>query len=382
MKFHSRFKANIFILLIVSSFLSGVLSAQKPKEPHLDSLFLLMNSDPDQVIKLGTELYEKYKGNPQMEISILTIIGSSYSIKKDYETAIEYAFRTREISRKINDYHTQIQVAGFIGEKYHNLNINSKAKYYFDEAYDLIERHPLPDSLKFYKGNLLFLKALIYRDELGCEFARTYYDKALEVYLPLLKGREMLRFSIGDIYNEKGFCFLETVQLDSAKVAFETSLKYAVNGDYSLLNSESLSGLGRILYLKKEYKQAQIKFDEAIKIIKSKNLENVNPIVFQYISDNYYALNDINNYTHFLDLYKQRTSNDVSAKKKSVNEIIDKQTNQSKNTNIYKDKYGWIIIILLLALLALSTMVIYQISQTKRKIRKMKEEISSEKEKS
>src|SRR5690606_41946947 len=60
-------------------------------------------------------------------------------------------------------YPTQIQVAGFIGEKYHNLNINSKAKYYFDEAYDLIEKHPLPDSLKFYKGNLLFLKALIDR---------------------------------------------------------------------------------------------------------------------------------------------------------------------------------------------------------------------------
>lgn len=170
-------KSKLYLWLITCCLSATNLSAQKQTEPHLDSLFLLMNSDPDRVIKLGTELYEKYKGNPKMEISILTIIGSSYSIKKDYETAIDYAFKTREISQKINDYPTQIQVAGFIGEKYHNLNINSKAKYYFDEAYDLIEKHPLPDSLKFYKGNLLFLKALIYRDDLGCEFAKTYYDR-------------------------------------------------------------------------------------------------------------------------------------------------------------------------------------------------------------
>lgn len=371
-------KSKLYLWLITCCLSATNLSAQKQTEPHLDSLFLLMNSDPDRVIKLGTELYEKYKGNPKMEISILTIIGSSYSIKKDYETAIDYAFKTREISQKINDYPTQIQVAGFIGEKYHNLNINSKAKYYFDEAYDLIEKHPLPDSLKFYKGNLLFLKALIYRDDLGCEFAKTYYDRALEVYLPLLKEREMLRFSVGDIYNEKGFCFLEKNVLDSAKVAFETSLKYAVNGDYSLLNSESLSGLGRIHYLNKDYQKAEEKFNEVAKLIKTKNVENVNPIVFKFISDNYYALNDIENYTHYLDIYKQKTSSDISAKKKSVNEIIDKKTIQYKDEQENNTKYWVVISILLVALFILLAVVIFQISRTKQKIKKLKEEIPTD----
>lgn len=371
-------KSKFYLWLITCCLSATNLSAQKQTEPHLDSLFLLMNSDPDRVIRLGTELYEKYKGNPKMEISILTIIGSSYSIKKDYETAIDYAFKTREISQKINDYPTQIQVAGFIGEKYHNLNINSKAKYYFDEAYDLIEKHPLPDSLKFYKGNLLFLKALIYRDDLGCEFAKTYYDRALEVYLPLLKEREMLRFSVGDIYNEKGFCFLEKNVLDSAKVAFETSLKYAVNGDYSLLNSESLSGLGRIHYLNKDYQKAEEKFNEVAKLIKTKNVENVNPIVFKFISDNYYALNDIENYTHYLDIYKQKTSSDISAKKKSVNEIIDKKTIQYKDEQENNTKYWVVISILLAALFILLAVVIFQISRTKQKIKKLKEEIPND----
>ena len=126
------FIQNIKNITIVLSLLFVVdlqtLSAQKNVDPHLDSLFLMMNSNPDKVIKLGSELYKKYRGNPKMEISILTIIGSSYSVKKEYEKAIEYAFKTREISQKINDYPTQIQVAGFIGEKYHNLNIYSKAK--------------------------------------------------------------------------------------------------------------------------------------------------------------------------------------------------------------------------------------------------------------
>ena len=363
-------KIVLFLLLVVTS---PTLSAQKNDAPNLDSLFLMMNSNPDKVIRLGNELYKKYKGNPRMEISVLTIIGSSYSVKKDYEKAIEYAFKTREISQKINDYPTQIQVAGFIGEKYHNLNIYSKAKYYADEAYELIEKHPLPDSLKFYKGNILFLKALIYRDELGCDFAQTYYQKALDVYIPAMKKREMLRFSVADIYNEIGGCYLEEDKLEDAEISFNNSLKYAVNGDYALLNAESLAGLGRVLYLKKDYSAAKQEFDKAIQILKSNKVENANPEVYKYISENYYALDDIKNHTYYLNLYKQKTSTDISAKKKSVNEIIVKQKAGENSDNSNNGKY-WIITILCI----LIVLVLYQIIQTRSKIKKMKKEISEE----
>jgi len=361
----------VWILLFVVDL--QTLSAQKNVDPHLDSLFLMMNSNPDKVIKLGSELYKKYRGNPKMEISILTIIGSSYSVKKEYEKAIEYAFKTREISQKINDYPTQIQVAGFIGEKYHNLNIYSKAKYYADEAYELIEKHPLPDDLKFYKGNILYLKALIYRDELGCDFAKTYYNKALEVYISALKNREMLRFSIADIYNEIGSCYLEENKLEEAKGSFENSLQYTVNGNYDLLNAESRAGLGRILYLQKDYTKAKTEFDKAIQILKSNKIENANPEVYKYISENYYALNDIENHRLYLNLYKQKTSTDSNAKKQSVNEIIVKKTAEENSDNDNSSKY-WIISILAI----LIVLIIYQIIQTKVKIAKLKKQISKD----
>lgn len=368
-----KFATIILSLLFIVD--SQTVSAQKSAEPHLDSLFLMMNSNPDKVIKLGNELYKKYKGNPKMEISILTIIGSSYSVKKDYEKAIEHAFKTREISQKINDYPTQIQVAGFIGEKYHNLNIYSKAKYYADEAYELIEKHPLPDDLKFYKGNILYLKALIYRDELGCDFAQTYYKKALEVYISSLKNREMLRFSIADIYNEIGSCYLEEKKLAGAKASFEKSLQYAVNGNYDLLNAESRAGLGRILYLQKNYTEAKTEFDKTIQILKSGKIENANPEVYKYISENYYALNDIENHRLYLNLYNQKTSTDSNAKKKSVNEIIVKKTAEENSGNDNSSKY-WIIVFLCI----LIVLVLYQIFQTKSKMRKLKKQISEDDE--
>ena len=368
-----QFNALRIVLFLILAVSSPTLSAQKEDTPNLDSLFLMMNSNPDKVIRLGNELYKKYKGNPRMEISVLTIIGSSYSVKKDYEKAIEYAFKTREISQKINDYPTQIQVAGFIGEKYHNLNIYSKAKYYADEAYELIEKHPLPESLKFYKGNILYLKALIYRDELGCDFAQTYYQKALDVYIPAIKGREMLRFSVADIYNEIGGCYLEESKLEDAEISFKSSLQYAVKGDFALLNAESLAGLGRILYLKKDYSEAKKEFDKAILILKSNKVENANPEVYQYISENHYALNDIENHTYYLNLYKQKTSNDISAKKKSVNGIIVKQKAGENSENGNNGKY-WIIAILCV----LIALVLYQIFQTKLKIKKMKQQISED----
>lgn len=347
---------------------------RKETNTQLDSLFLLMNTNPDKAIEISSGLYEQYRGNPQMEISVLTIIGSSYSIKKDYEKAIEYALKTREISQKIHDYPTQIQVAGFIGEKYHNLNINSKAKYFFDEAYDLIEKHPLPDSLKFYKGNILFLKGLIYKDELGCEFATDYYDQALKEYKLLQKEKKILRFSISDIYNEKGFCFLEKQQLDSARIAFETALHYSKTEEFSVLESESWAGLGRVFYLNKEYKEAQKAFDKALHIIDSKKVESFNPVVYKYVSDNYYLLNDIDKYTHYLNLYKQLTNNYISAKKSSVNEMIDKSSVKEES----QDKSGkyWLVIgILLIILFILIAVIIYQISVMKRKIREYKRQI-------
>lgn len=370
-------KSGYIIALILYLMGAMTLYSQQKRQgdPLLDSLFLLMNTDPDMAIKLGTELYNKYKGNPKKEISALTIIGSSYSVKKDYETAIEYALKTREISRKINDYATQIQVAGFIGEKYHNLNINTKAKYYFDEAYDLIEKYPLPDSLKFYKGNLLYLKALIYRDELGCEFATPYYKRALDVYLPLLPEREILRFSIGDIYNEKGYCFLESNQMDSATLSFKNALKYASNGEYSLINAESHAGIARVFYLRKEFRKAEKEFQEVVQIIKLKKVENINPLVYQFISDNYYALNDIENYTYYLNLYKQKTQTEISAKRNSVNEIVGK-TGQNSDEKDQQGQHTLIIMILLFILLVLVAVVIYQITLTKHKIKKFKQEIS------
>ena len=65
----------------------------------------------------------------------------------------------------------------------------------------------------------------------------------------------------------------------------------------------------------------------------------------KYISENYYALNDIDNHTFYLNLYKQKTNTDISAKKKSVNQIIVKQTTEENSTNGNSGKY-WIIIIL------------------------------------
>ena len=55
-----KFVAIILSLLFIVD--SQTLSAQKPAEPHLDSLFLMMNSNPDKVIKLGNELYKKVQG--------------------------------------------------------------------------------------------------------------------------------------------------------------------------------------------------------------------------------------------------------------------------------------------------------------------------------
>ena len=78
-----QFNALRIVLFLIIAASSPTLSAQKEDTPNLDSLFLMMNSNPDKVIRLGNELYKKYKGNPRMEISVLTIIGSSYSVKKD-----------------------------------------------------------------------------------------------------------------------------------------------------------------------------------------------------------------------------------------------------------------------------------------------------------
>lgn len=371
--FH-HLKFGISILLFFLFGLNQTLQAQEDKlSSKLNEANNSIYSNPEKAIILAQEVYNSSEKNSDFQLSALITLGTAYSEKFDMNKSIESLLQALEIAQSRQDYVNQVRALSLLGYQYQIMQINDKTHNYLDQAELIMSQHALPDSLSYLRGNNYSIKALTYQQTLDCDYAVEYFNKAISVYKKL-KNNDISKTNLGIGYLNKAICFLEDEKSDSAKASLIDGDK--ILKEIQLTNDISIS---QEIAWAKYYLQTK-DHPKSIDIL-NKNLEKAKTIsqlgvdmeIYQLLSKNYLALNDIENYNHFSNLYIETQKKFSDAEKKSITHIINKPPGNSQNgTDDSFPQMRHFIIFLLASVLILILIFGIKSYRLKKKIRDLK----------
>lgn len=373
-----KYKSSLIcgLFLFLNSF--GIIAQSRGE---LDSLRseanVLTYSNPELAIEKGLQLYKMARKDASTQVSALIIVANGYAVLKNHDKVLEYAFKADSLAEKSSNYTDRIRVLGFIGGEYQRLKLSQKALNYLDQAYAVSIQHPLPDSLKFLQGNILFVKGLIQKDNLGCEYALEYFQQAEKVFKSNISNKT-INASVAIANSNIGDCNFELKDYKKAKENYEESFHYAkkINATKSMAYAEL--GLARILSVEGKNRQAIEMLEEALKSIENVNDIGTNSEIYKVISENYLAVDDTENYNKYSSLFLAEQEKLISEEKKSLNKVVNDLSSENvKKREEQKDKYTYLFLFFGIVLMILLYFIIREIIKKRRKIALHKNKIDN-----
>lgn len=335
-----------YVQIVLSTLLICIglfeIQAQDFKDSSSYDTRVLIYNNPEKAIQNGFQLYESAKNNLSAQVDALIIVANGYAVLKDHDNVLKYAFKADSIAKSNKNPTDRIRVLGFIGGEYQRLNLNNKALEYLDKAYDITTSHPLPDSLRYLQGNILFVRGQVMMGELGCEFALEYFDKANKVFKNNISS-DAVNSSVAIASNRIGDCNFELGNYEEAKKNYEEAIVFArrINATKNIAHSEL--GLAKILSKSGEHSEAIEMLNNAMSAIESINDIGLNIEINKALSENYQAIGDIENFNKYTSLYLSDQEKLLSREKESLNKVTnrmssentDKRKNQQSNTLLF-----------------------------------------------
>ncbi|WP_165593567.1 tetratricopeptide repeat protein [Aequorivita soesokkakensis] len=374
-----QFTDKLILFSCAIIFFGGSFSSFAQTRAELDSLrseaSTITYNNPELAIEKGLSLYKLAKKDPSTQIGALIIVANGYAVLKNHDKVLEYAFQADSIAKNSKIYTDRIRVLGFIGGEYQRLNLSSKALNYLDQAYEISVSHPLPDSLKFLQGNILFVKGLIQKDNLGCEYALQYFKQAEEVFKNNISSNA-INASVAIASNKIGDCNFEMKDYKKAKENYEEAIVYAkkINATKNIAYSEL--GLANILSTEGKNGEAIQILERAIRSIENVNDIGINSEIYKSLSENYAAIGNAENANKYTSLYLAEQDKLLSEEKKSLNKVVNDLSSENvKKRERQKDKYNYLFLFFGIVLLLVILIVVKKIIAKRRKIFLHKEEL-------
>ncbi|WP_313807343.1 tetratricopeptide repeat protein [Flavobacterium sp.] len=358
----------LFLLLSLTISANGGDVAEYKKK--LTEINLLVYSDPHKAIKEGVVWSEKANKNPDYKVSFLLAVANAYAILKDHELSFKYAFQAKEVADKNANPINSVKVLGFISSQYHRLELDDKAIEYLEEAENLTKVNPLPDSLQYLSGNILFFKGTILKDKLGNEYALQNYLKAITIFEKDKKNKTLIN-SLAILYGKVGEIYIETKQPDKAKSFFEKGLLKAQSVHSVKMEGNSLYGLGRVQSIENKTEESVQTFLKALE--KSTQADDTALIkeIYKSLYEAYSKLGNETEKRKYHQLYLDAEKKMLLKEESTLNTLVEKI--EKENQNQEKKSKNWIIflIISLLLLVAALLFLLRKLIQKRRQLKAM-----------
>lgn len=361
-----------FLLVIFLLFgISQKAKAQGDLSLKLEKANSLIYSDPEKSVALATEVYKNSPENSSLQLSSLIVLGTAYGEKINTEKSIESLLKAQKIAEVRKDYVNQARVLSLIGYQYQSLQMNEKTHSYLDQAEDIINRHALPDSLLYLRGNNYSIKASMYEETLGCDYAIEYFNKAINIYKKL-KNNDIAKTNLCIGYLHKSLCFLEKSNIDSARVSLMESDR--IIKQMKLADDVEISqqiAWARYHTLNKHHKRSITILNNILERAIKMPQVGLDMEIYRLLSQNYLAIDDIPQYNHFSYLYTETKKKFSEIEKKSITHIINKpaKNNNAGLLKLSENKFY----ILLITLCLIFSIILFFIIKSYRLKKKIKD---------
>ncbi len=184
-----------------------------------------------------------------------------------------------------------------------------KAIEYFSKQRDIIKKYKLTDPFSDVYNNI----GIAYGSKGDWDMAEEYFNRSIKD--DILNNRNN---NLGNDYNNKGIVFLVKHQPDSAKKYFLISLEYRIKANETLGIGGSFNNLALLENDRKNYNEALIYADSALKIAIDNGFKKLQSEVYDSYDQIYSKKGD----------YK--TAYDYLKKKNKINSLFEKEETNNK----------------------------------------------------
>lgn len=336
----SPFAKALCIAALLLCFVPGFAQQNRTNDSLMDRAKMLTYSNPEQAAKDGLTVFNNAKGNDSLQIQALLIVANAHFAQRNSFEGKQYATQALQLAEGSKDYASEVKVYGLLGNHYQIIRMNEKARFYLNKAEEIINRHPLPQQLSYIKGNIFAIKGNSYKEELDCDFAIEYFDKAIHEFKNTSHVSGLINLRLVQI--QKGFCLLQKDMMPEAEAIFTEALG-TMPQDMAGAARDARTGLAKAYYAKRQFKEAVAILQEALRQLEQSGSKEDRGDIYQNLSASYARLNDFDNYTRYNTLFHQ---SDLASEQKSggqfnllVNELsADAETrldNSQKSYSLY-----------------------------------------------
>jgi len=298
------------------------LNAQVSEDSLMKAATMYVYDNPDKAIEIGERLLKTNENNPEKLISIYLILSNSYSSKRDYEKSLQETLKAKEIASKLKNVAEEFKILVKIAAQYHSLGVNDKALEILEEADLIFEKAKDKKKLLFDKGSNDVIKGFIYSDQLSCDIAIDYFNKALRTYSESDATGERIGINQSVVAYNKGNCFINLNQLDSAKSSFMIAKEKVKDIEAVSLRAFSMRGLAEVYTIEGNYDLALNELAEADSLAQNVGDLELNSGIYRGLADNYLAKKDWDNFRKYDNLYNTTVRQLKKSERNTINNIL------------------------------------------------------------
>ena len=325
---------------------------QEQLDSILDAAGNKIFENPNEAIIIANQILEEAT-EAETKISAYRLISNAYLSKRDNSKSLEYALKMRDYLDDIKNVKIKMKVLNTIGMQHQQLRIYDKAIEYLDEAL-LVSKNISADSIASLLAYNYAIKGFVYREQMSCEIALNYFNRAINQFKKADKNN-LMTANLSTLNYNKGNCFLQLTQIDSARATFKKAIDYAESVSAKSLYAFAKKGMSEVLTSEGNYLGAIEELVEAEDASEQVGDLILNQSIYRNLSNNYLALNDRELYKKYFEKANEIQKQISEKEEKSINESLDnliKETHVQAQESLAKfQNIFWISTLLILAFL-------------------------------
>ena len=363
------------IFLITLTFKLNAQESIKKVDSIIAAHILNVYENPDESINFGNSVMENntYPDNTKARANML--ISFAYTSKRDYRKALEYIIKSKNLSKNVKNRELQLEILFKTAVLYQQLKVYDKALEDIQKAEQIILTYPPTHSVYKNLPKYNILKAIIYKDNLNCEIALDYFDRALKLYE---------KYNISNpanqsiAYYNQGNCYSLLSELNLAKSSFSKAISFAQKQNANSLVAFAQKGLAEVYFMEGDYQKAIDMLQQALDKNKSVNDMILNLGIYEGLFENNLALNKWGDYQKYYDLYLKTQKDIKQSERSSISDFMFENSEIKKEIiNDMNSKFKTLIFSAITIVTFLFFIFLFKRNKNKKAINTLQNQIST-----